>query len=45
MQDLKFHDIVSRFWSVDAAEVIERKLKDKENYDARLRDVFERTRS
>ncbi|GES66805.1 hypothetical protein ATEIFO6365_0016009300 [Aspergillus terreus] len=44
-QDFEFDDIVSRFCSADAAEFIERKLKDKEDYDARLQDLFEEEQS
>ncbi|RDL30741.1 Uncharacterized protein BP5553_10086 [Venustampulla echinocandica] len=36
-----FDDVVAPYWGVDAAEVISKKLKDKEVYDDQLRKAFE----
>lgn len=39
-EDLKFDYIVPRYWDVNADGVIERKPKDKEDYDSRLQATF-----
>ncbi|OJD10514.1 hypothetical protein AJ78_08497 [Emergomyces pasteurianus Ep9510] len=35
-----FYDVLSPYWNVDATDVVERKLKDKKDYEARLRKAF-----
>ncbi|EEP78370.1 predicted protein [Uncinocarpus reesii 1704] len=35
-----FYDVMSAYWDVNAANVVERKLKDKEDYEANLRKAF-----